>query len=200
VAEEQTEAPVAAAEENANESATEPVVEETAENTTSQLHAEPTLQPQIQEEKETAAADDTANRPSESLAGHVADVVSSRIPDDTQEEHNTNPVVGYLVCIDGIHKGNSYNVMQGRNFIGRSTAMDICLAGNQKINRDRHAIVIYDPRSKNFFFQPDESRDLIYVNDKLLFGPEPLKHEDIIFMGDEKFVFLQLQSSQIDWI
>ena len=113
---------------------------------------------------------------------------------------NSNPVIGWLVGIKGAHKGRSYEVKQGRNFIGRSTAMDICLSGNSKISRDRHAIITYDPRSKKCFLQPDETRDLIYINDELLFGPMPMKHNDIIVLADEEFVFLALQCDKADWM
>ena len=144
--------------------------------------------PQEEEEKTT-------------LKDTVASAVSSRIPDDiTPEELNSNPVIGWLVAIKGAHKGRSYEVKQGRNFIGRSTAMDICLSGNSKISRDRHAIITYDPRSKKCFLQPDETRDLIYINDELLFGPMPMKHNDVIVLADEEFVFLALQCDKADWM
>lgn len=37
------------------------------------------------------------------------------------------PVVGWLVCTDGVNKGTDYRLHQGRNFIGRSPEMDVCI-------------------------------------------------------------------------
>jgi hypothetical protein len=116
------------------------------------------------------------------------------------EDKNSNPIVGYLICIEGMHKGKSFDVKEGRNFIGRSMAMDISLSGNSKIQRERHAIVTFDPRSKTCFFQPEESRDILYINDEPVFGPSKINHEDIIFMADEKFIFFKLTCDKIDWL
>lgn len=202
-----TEEPVAVEEpetvaETAAAVAEEPVVSEEPEAVT-----EPEPEPESKEEAETKPqpfeAQETPQEEEEktTLKDTVASAVSSRIPDDiTPEELNSNPVIGWLVAIKGAHKGRSYEVKQGRNFIGRSTAMDICLSGNSKISRDRHAIITYDPRSKKCFLQPDETRDLIYINDELLFGPMPMKHNDVIVLADEEFVFLALQCDKADWM
>lgn len=202
-----TEEPVAVEEpveavETAAAVAEEPVVSEEPEVIT-----EPEPEPESKEEAEAKPQPfEAQEKPQEeeektTLKDTVASAVSSRIPDDiTPEELNSNPVIGWLVAIKGAHKGRSYEVKQGRNFIGRSTAMDICLSGNSKISRDRHAIITYDPRSKKCFLQPDETRDLIYINDELLFGPMPMKHNDVIVLADEEFVFLALQCDKADWM
>ncbi len=149
-----------------------------------------------------AADDDNAEREvASSLQENVESVTASRIPDDiSTEEKNSNPIVGYLICMEGLHKGKSYNINEGRNFIGRSSGSDICLAGNGKISREKHAIITYDPRSKTFFFQPDESRNLSYLNDELVLGTQKMAHEDILFMGEEKFIFLKLTCDKLDWL
>lgn len=192
--------------------AEEPVVSEEPEVVTepeSESKEETEAKPESENKEETEAepqpfeAQETPQEEEEktTLKDTVASAVSSRIPDDiTPEELNSNPVIGWLVAIKGAHKGRSYEVKQGRNFIGRSTAMDICLSGNSKISRDRHAIITYDPRSKKCFLQPDETRDLIYINDELLFGPMPMKHNDVIVLADEEFVFLALQCDKADWM
>ena len=186
---------VAAAEEPVVSEEPETVIEPEPESK-EEVQAEPT-EPQPFEVQETPQEEEEKT----TLKDTVASAVSSRIPDDiTAEELNSNPVIGWLVAIKGAHKGRSYEVKQGRNFIGRSTAMDICLSGNSKISRDRHAIITYDPRSKKCFLQPDETRDLIYINDELLFGPMPMKHNDVIVLADEEFVFLALQCDKADWM
>lgn len=189
---------VAAAEEPVVSEEPETVIEPEPESK-EEVQVEPTepAEPQPFEAQETPQEEEEKT----TLKDTVASAVSSRIPDDiTPEELNSNPVIGWLVAIKGAHKGRSYEVKQGRNFIGRSTAMDICLSGNSKISRDRHAIITYDPRSKKCFLQPDETRDLIYINDELLFGPMPMKHNDVIVLADEEFVFLALQCDKADWM
>ncbi|MCR4717312.1 MAG: hypothetical protein K5656_09030 [Lachnospiraceae bacterium] len=132
-----------------------------------------------------------------------SDLDSANGLNDEEEQaldKNTNPVVGWLICIDGIHKGKSFDVKEGRNLVGRSMAMDVCLSGNSKIQRERHAILTYDPRSKTCFFQLEDSRELVYINDSLVLGPMKVEHEDVISMANEQFIYIKLSSDKIDWL
>ena len=57
-----------------------------------------------------------------------------------------DPVVGWLLCVDGPEKGRDYRIRSGRNSIGRAENMDICISGDSSISRERHAIIAYDPK------------------------------------------------------
>lgn len=81
------------------------------------------------------------------------------------------PVVGWLVCTEGVNKGTDYRLHQGRNFVGRSSEMDVCILGDNTVSRSSHAIVVYDPRSNVYLAQPGSSKELFYVNDKLVLRP-----------------------------
>ncbi len=145
--------------------------------------------------------DDASASDSSSSLQNALDSVSSDDAEEADvEDKNSNPVIGWLICIDGIHKGKSFDVKEGRNLIGRSMAMDISLSGNSKIQRERHAIVTYDPRSKTCFFQLEDSRELVYINDDLVLGPTKFNHNDVISMADEQFVFLKLTCDKVDWV
>ncbi|MCC8150445.1 MAG: hypothetical protein LIO96_03045 [Lachnospiraceae bacterium] len=67
-----------------------------------------------------------------------------------QEENHINPVSGWLVCVDGPAKGCDYRIHGGYNYIGREIG-DICIPGDQKISREKHAVVAYDERDRLFF-------------------------------------------------
>ena len=105
-------------------------------------------------------------------------------PVKTKEEHTvhyfqksigTEPVVGWLVCVDGVHQGEDFKIIEGRNFIGRSGSMDISLSADKTVSRDRHAILTYDPKSNTFIIQQSETGKLIYVNGKQVLYPVTLK-------------------------
>ena len=38
-----------------------------------------------------------------------------------------DPAVGFLICIEGPHRGTDFRLVSGRNFIGRAAAMDVSL-------------------------------------------------------------------------
>lgn len=109
------------------------------------------------------------------------------------------PVVGWLVCTDGVNKGTDYRLHQGRNFIGRSPEMDVCILGDNTVSRSSHAIVVYDPRSNVYLAQPGSSKELFYVNDKLVLNPVELKTMDLLDIGDTKLMFVPLCGEQFHW-
>ena len=109
------------------------------------------------------------------------------------------PVVGWLVCTDGVNKGTDYRLHQGRNFIGRSPEMDVCILGDNTVSRSSHAIVVYDPRSNVYLAQPGSSKELFYVNDKLVLNPVDLKTRDLLNIGDTKLMFVPLCGEQFHW-
>lgn len=109
------------------------------------------------------------------------------------------PVVGWLVCTDGVNKGTDYRLHQGRNFIGRSPEMDVCILGDNTVSRSSHAIVVYDPRGNVYLAQPGSSKELFYVNDKLVLNPVELKTMDLLNIGDTKLMFVPLCGEQFHW-
>ena len=109
------------------------------------------------------------------------------------------PVVGWVVCTDGVNKGTDYRLHQGRNFIGRSPEMDVCILGDNTVSRSSHAIVVYDPRSNVYLAQPGSSKELFYVNDKLVLNPVELKTMDLLNIGDTKLMFVPLCGEQFHW-
>ena len=74
-----------------------------------------------------------------------------------QEPVLGEPVVGWLVCTKGRYFGQSFALKSGRNFIGRSDSMDVILKGEPSVSRDRHAVVVYEPRERIFIAQPGDS-------------------------------------------
>lgn len=109
------------------------------------------------------------------------------------------PVVGWLVCTQGVNKGTDYRLHQGRNFVGRSSEMDVCIPNDNTVSRSSHAIVVYDPRSNVYLAQPGSSKELFYVNDKLVLNPVELKAMDLLNIGDTKLMFVPLCGEQFHW-
>lgn len=109
------------------------------------------------------------------------------------------PIVGWLVCIGGPSFGKSYSIKENRNFIGRSVTMDIVIEDDMSISRERHAIITYVPNQRIFVAQPGESRELFYLNDKVVLNNEVLKAHDILLIGNTKLLFVPLCSDKFCW-
>lgn len=109
------------------------------------------------------------------------------------------PVVGWLVCIEGEHYGKSFPLKSGRNFIGRNADMDVSLAGDMSVSRERHAVVIYEPKAKCFIAQAGDARELFYLNENVVLNNEMMKNYDVLSVGNEKLLFVGLCGPQFCW-
>jgi hypothetical protein len=110
-----------------------------------------------------------------------------------------DPVVGWLVCVKGPDRGNDYPLRSRRNFIGRSVEMDICIAGDRGVSRNRHAIISYDPKKNTFKLIPGGSSSLVYLNDEELGFPSPVQPYDRIQLGETELVFFPFCGARFQW-
>ncbi len=110
-----------------------------------------------------------------------------------------SPVVGWLVCIKGSDYGMGFPLKAGKNFIGRSRDMDVVLAADQTVSRERHGIIIYEPHSRMFIAQPGESRELFYLNDEVVLNNEKLKAYDILAFGNSKLMLVPCCNEHFSW-
>ena len=132
----------------------------------------------------------------EAVTSHATeDVKTVAIYEFAEEE----PVVGWLVCVGGEYKGQSFNLKAGRNFIGRALTMDVPLAKDTSVSRNRHASITYDPQNHGFFIQPGESSGLTYLNEELLLAHQSLAAYDKVKLGNSIFVFAPFCGEQFTW-
>lgn len=111
----------------------------------------------------------------------------------------TEPVVGWLVAIEGSNFGEDFRLKTGRNFIGRSTEMDIALTGDASISRDKHAIILYEPKSNTFLVQPGDAKELFYLNDKVVLSATEINAYDVLSLGSTKLLFIPCCSDKFNW-
>lgn len=111
----------------------------------------------------------------------------------------TEPVVGWLVAIAGSSFGQDFKLKSGRNFIGRSTEMDVALTGDSSISRQKHAIILYEPRSNVFLVQPGDAKELFYLNDKVVLTATEINAYDILSLGSTKLLFIPLCTDKFNW-
>ena len=110
----------------------------------------------------------------------------------------TDPVVGWLVCIEGPSQGEDYRVHAGYNYIGRNTG-DICIRGDNQISRQNHAMIAFDSSDMIFFVGPASGKNLIKVNGKTVFSPVEIHSYDTISIGTTKLIFVALCGERFNW-
>lgn len=111
----------------------------------------------------------------------------------------SEPVVGWLVAIEGSNFGEDFKLKTGRNFIGRSTSMDVALTGDSSISREKHAIILYEPKSNIFLVQPGDAKELFYLNDKVVLNATEIGAYDVLSLGNTKLMFIPCCSDKFNW-
>lgn len=108
-------------------------------------------------------------------------------------------VVGWLVCIQGSHLGESFNIYAGRNAIGRQSSNHIVIPNDNAISREKHLWIIYEPKKRKFFVQQGEGTGLAYLNDEPIMSTSPVQMKDCIEIGQSKFLLIPLCDEEFSW-
>lgn len=142
----------------------------------------------------------------QSMVNEAAKTPTSAVADDDNKtigfftsSMGQEPVVGWLVCITGKHFGEDFRLTSGRNFIGRGNDMDISLSKDQTVSRQRHAIVVYEPKGNLFLVQPGDSKELCYLNDQVVLGAQMLKANDKLLVGKTELMLIPCCNTEFNW-
>ncbi|KOY15762.1 MULTISPECIES: FHA domain-containing protein [Paenibacillus] len=115
------------------------------------------------------------------------------------ETTGIEPVTGWMVCIEGPQMGQDYRIMAEKNFIGRSEEMHVRILGDNTISRRNHAVIVYDPKKRNFYLLPGDASGLAYHNNEAVYSPVELAAYDVIQLGRSKFIFIPLCGVHFEW-
>jgi hypothetical protein len=111
-----------------------------------------------------------------------------------------DPTVGWLVIVDGPGRGRSLELGIGANAIGREKTQKVCLRfGDLEVHRERHALVVFDPKSRRFFVQCGEVRNLTYINDEVVLNPVEIKGGETITVGGTHLRFVPFCGPNFGW-
>lgn len=118
----------------------------------------------------------------------------------SEEDATTfDPVVGWLVCIEGATKGTDYRIHSQNNYIGRSAKMDISIPEDSHISAENSAIIAYDNEDCTFYFGPCSGRNIVRVNGKPALSVEKIEAYDVLTVGTTKLLFVPLCGDRFDW-
>ncbi len=116
-----------------------------------------------------------------------------------RKKRGIDPVVGWLVCVEGADRGQDYRLRSERNYIGRGETMDVRIEHDETISRERHASVSFNPKNNQFKLHPGEGRGLVYLNEVDVDAATPLESGDIIELGQTKLMFVPLCDEAFTW-
>lgn len=133
-------------------------------------------------------------------------------------ENAEGPAVGWLVVLKGPmdssgrnNKGRDLRLVPGMNRLGRSADMEVCLDfGDNKIGRETHCSITFDPESNRYFLMSGEGRNLTHLfmtseveGEKgmwdVVLQPKELAYLDKIRVGDTVLMFIPLCTDKFKW-
>ena len=125
---------------------------------------------------------------------------SPTIPDIPIDPLTGNdPVVGWLICVDGPNRGKDYRLHSGNNIIGRGNHMDIQIQGDEYMSRGNAVVISYDDIGNSFYVKAGETRNTVRVNDKRITSSTTLNIYDKISVGHTELVFMPLCDENFSW-
>ena len=116
-----------------------------------------------------------------------------------QINHTLRKTTGWLVCTKGNMVGESFPVREGKNRIGRSTAMDIILLYENSISREDHACILYEPADRTFTLTSKHTQNIVRVNDQEPSGSITLHDRDVITLGKCTLIFISFCNEVFGW-
>ena len=106
-------------------------------------------------------------------------------------------VVGWLVGLTGVTRGESFPVRMGRNVLGRDRRSDIVVNDDQASSH--HADLVFRPEERRFILMDHNSTNGTYVNDVEIEPRRDLSGRDVIRIGSQKFLFMPLIQDGFYW-
>ncbi|SEH08664.1 FHA domain-containing protein [Candidatus Venteria ishoeyi] len=122
-------------------------------------------------------------------------------PVQTAKDTMSDPVVGWVVVIDGPGKGSAMRLGYGMNSIGRANSERVCINfGDENISRTAHAVITYDPRGRKFYIQSGgNAMNLTYLAEQPVLTPTELNGLEEIVLGETKLRFVPFCGENFDW-
>ncbi len=115
-----------------------------------------------------------------------------------KKHYDLDPVVGWLVCVEGPGKGRSHELYAKINSIGRGEGSDVCLPDDMTVSKE-HARLAYEPRHHGYQLIPGQGSNNTYLNDEAIYIPAKLAAYDIIELGETKLLFIPLCGDRFHW-
>lgn len=111
-----------------------------------------------------------------------------------------DPVVGWVVIVNGPGRGCSLMLGQGMNQIGRDPGQQVALDfGDEEIYREGHAQITYDPLGRKFYATHGGQRNLTYLGSQPLLQTTELKGGEEITLGVTTLRFVPFCGENFQW-
>ena len=120
---------------------------------------------------------------------------------DEELKYYQEPVVGWLVIVEGPGIGAYRPIFIGSNSIGSDPGQRIPIDfGDEFISREEQAYIRYDADDRQFLFIPNLAKtNVVSIDNVKPTSAVRMMPYDIISMGDTRLVFIPFCGEEFDW-
>lgn len=104
------------------------------------------------------------------------------------QEQESRRTVGWLVCVSGVQRGQSFPLFDGKNLAGSREDMEIVLPEQPDVSPETHFLIAFDARFCQFYLVGGAGTT--YLNGEHCVSPHRLKEDDRIRAGDGEYIFV----------
>lgn len=110
-----------------------------------------------------------------------------------------NPVVGWFVVLSENARGKDFRIRSGWNVIGRLPECAIYLDFEEAVTRGKHAHVVFDNESNEYFIKHTDGANGTRLNGKMVGDLTKLNAGDIVRIGATELMFVPLCGKDFTW-
>jgi len=106
-------------------------------------------------------------------------------------------VVGWLVGLNRTARGESFPIRIGRNVLGRDRASDLYVQDD--LVSGHHADLVFRPEERRYILMDSNSTNGTFVNGEEISQRHDLSANDVISVGNHRFLFVPLCHEGFYW-
>lgn len=115
-------------------------------------------------------------------------------------DEDAEPVVGWLVIVDGPGRGRDIPFTAGMNAIGRGSDNDVVLDfGDDEIATEAHAFIVYDDEGRTFHATHAGQKSVVRLNDQPLLEAKQVRSGDQLRLGETTLRLVTLCGPDFHW-
>lgn len=108
-------------------------------------------------------------------------------------------VVGCLICVEGVMKGEGFFLVEGDNDIGRGANLEVVLSKETTVSRKAHACISYNPEDNSYILSAaKDKKDVIYDGNQV-YEPVKIENGKMLRIGQCELKFEAFCDDEFSW-
>ena len=123
-------------------------------------------------------------------------VIQGATSDKDYGNKERKKLTGFLVTYSHSPNGDFFPLFEGKNAIGRSPSLPVCIQGDPNVS-EKHLSILYRTIDRKFKFKDEQSSNGTFVNGQLIDEGE-LKNSDEIRIGATRLTFIEIPQTAFE--